>query len=250
MKNIEYGYALGGGGARAYFQIGAIAALEKEKINPTYICGTSMGAVNAILLAIGMNSDELYKFYNTNHVIKMFSPSIGLKHLLSNENLGKLIKYMCNSLGYKNIEDLPIKTAICVTDNKTNKVVFLTKGDICEAVMASSATSMTKKIKITDETIKKQVCEQTGQEYIEGMKIVLKDGCYTANVPFDGLDFIRQEKENTEFYDICFDVVPLCKKINIDAIDSFIFRFTIMIEHVKKDLKIQIRAVIWNLKNL
>ena len=63
MQNVEYGFALGGGGTRAYSQIGAMAYLEEKGIKPTFISGTSMGAIHALLLGMGFNAQGICDFY-------------------------------------------------------------------------------------------------------------------------------------------------------------------------------------------
>ena len=62
---MEYSFVLGGGGAKSFPQLGAMDKLLKEGITPTYLAGTSMGAVNAVLFAAGMTIDDLYEFYAT-----------------------------------------------------------------------------------------------------------------------------------------------------------------------------------------
>ena len=220
MQNVKYGFALGGGGTRAYSQIGAMAYLEEKGIKPTFISGTSMGAIHALLLGMGFNVQGICDFYRNKSAFSLFELSIGKNYLISNKKLGRVIKKICEAKGFKNLEDLPIKTAICVTDAKTNQPVFLSKGDIVEAILATTATYQTQMFDVQDEVIKKQVCQQTGQTYFEGIKILLKDGCYGANVPFEGLDLLRDNKDHL-YYDFCFDVVPYYKKSIIKSFDTF-----------------------------
>ncbi|MEO5998797.1 MAG: patatin-like phospholipase family protein, partial [Chitinophagaceae bacterium] len=53
---------LSGGGAKGDFQLGALAALYEKGIRPSIICGTSVGALNAFLLAHGETGlDKLKK---------------------------------------------------------------------------------------------------------------------------------------------------------------------------------------------
>jgi len=58
-KARKIGLALGGGGARGLAHIGVMKVLEREKITPDIIVGTSMGAVVGGALASGMKVEEL-----------------------------------------------------------------------------------------------------------------------------------------------------------------------------------------------
>jgi len=60
MSRRKLAFALGGGGARGALQAGALRALFDAGIQPDIIVGTSIGAVNAIFLAMhGFNLKSL-----------------------------------------------------------------------------------------------------------------------------------------------------------------------------------------------
>ena len=50
---MKVGLVLGGGGARGLAHIGVLKALEEKKITPSFIVGTSSGAIIGALLAYG-----------------------------------------------------------------------------------------------------------------------------------------------------------------------------------------------------
>jgi NTE family protein len=52
----NFSIALGGGGARGLSHIGVIRYLEENRLIPTAISGTSMGAIIATLYSIGKTS--------------------------------------------------------------------------------------------------------------------------------------------------------------------------------------------------
>ncbi len=58
-KHRKIGLALGGGGARGFAHIGVIKVLEKEKITPDIIVGTSIGSVVGGAFASGMKIEEV-----------------------------------------------------------------------------------------------------------------------------------------------------------------------------------------------
>lgn len=59
LEAAGVGYALSGGGARGYAQIGILKVLEEEGIYPSYICGTSIGALVGACYALGYSAKEL-----------------------------------------------------------------------------------------------------------------------------------------------------------------------------------------------
>ena len=58
MKKLAF--VLSGGGARGALQVGALRALVEEEIHPDLLVGTSVGAINAVYLAVnGVNLNSL-----------------------------------------------------------------------------------------------------------------------------------------------------------------------------------------------
>jgi NTE family protein len=60
-KARKTGLALGGGGARGFAHIGVMKVLEKEKITPDIIVGTSIGSIVGGAFASGMKIEEVEK---------------------------------------------------------------------------------------------------------------------------------------------------------------------------------------------
>lgn len=59
-QSRQLAFALGGGGARGALQVGALRALYEAGIRPDFLAGTSIGAVNAVFLAMhGYTFDAL-----------------------------------------------------------------------------------------------------------------------------------------------------------------------------------------------
>ena len=59
MATAKLGYALSGGGARAFAHLGILKVLQENGIQPDYICGTSMGAVIGALYAQGYDISSI-----------------------------------------------------------------------------------------------------------------------------------------------------------------------------------------------
>ena len=58
---MKLGLCLAGGGVKGAAHIGALKALEENKIKIDYIGGTSSGSIVASLYACGFTADEIYK---------------------------------------------------------------------------------------------------------------------------------------------------------------------------------------------
>ena len=64
------GLCLSGGGIKAAAHIGALKALEEEKIKFDCVSGASSGSIVATMYALGYNSDEMWKMF------KEYAPKI------------------------------------------------------------------------------------------------------------------------------------------------------------------------------
>lgn len=63
---------LSGGGARGAFQVGVMKYLSEINWKPDLICGTSVGAINAVAYGTGMSNDQLTNLWRTYHRKKMY----------------------------------------------------------------------------------------------------------------------------------------------------------------------------------
>lgn len=93
---------LSGGGARGSFQIGVWRYLQEKQWYPEMICGSSIGAINAVAIGSGLSVDQLTQLW-----IKSGSKNI---YRL------KLIKFVANALFRKQLTPLmdttPLKSMI------------------------------------------------------------------------------------------------------------------------------------------
>jgi len=159
---------LGGGGARGAAHIGVLEVLEQEHIPISCVVGTSMGGLTAGAYAAGLSptdmrhkldkadwhdifadySDYSHLSYRKKHVTKRFLS--GTEVNLTPEEIqlqagvisGEKIKLFFNQLvgsdaGERDIEDLPIPTAIIATDIGTGEKVVMRSGSLTQAMRAS-----------------------------------------------------------------------------------------------------------------
>ncbi len=136
MKTL--GLALGGGGARGCFHIGAIKALDEANITINYIAGTSIGAfIGGIYVAGDIHELENYLIkIKWRDVLKHFDPVLPRNGLFGGKKVMKLIKSL---LHYDNFKKTKIPFIAVTTNLANGKEVHLSKGKISDAIRASIA---------------------------------------------------------------------------------------------------------------
>jgi len=79
---MERALILSGGGARGAFQVGVCQYLQEVGWVPEMVCGTSIGAINAVGIGSGMKLEEMAHFWKIYDRRKMFRITM-LKFILS-----------------------------------------------------------------------------------------------------------------------------------------------------------------------
>lgn len=135
-KKKDLAIVLSGGSAKGLAHIGVLEVLEENHIPIEAIVGTSMGALIGGLYASGKMKEfkkEAIEF-SKNKIMKfLMKRKFGKKHLSVSSVKPFLYKFFKD----KKIESLPISFTAVATDLKTGKEVFIDKGDLLTAVMAS-----------------------------------------------------------------------------------------------------------------
>jgi len=170
MKKIrKIGLALGGGGARGLAHIGGMKVLEKEKITPDVIAGTSIGAIVGGAFASGMKIEEMEEkaelflasdLYQSSELKAMgdaesgaeqrlskriqsyFRTKIRLAHalyrpsILQIDEMQEFVNFFIPDI---QIEETIIPFRAVATDLKSGECVVLKKGSLRRSILASSA---------------------------------------------------------------------------------------------------------------
>jgi NTE family protein len=131
----DFGLALGGGAVLGAAHIGVLRALEEYDLRPSYISGTSIGAMVAALYAFGISVDRIESIAKSMSWLKITSVSISRYGLFSNEELGSIIR---NQIGDAKLEDADIPLGIIAADISKGQKVTFTEGPIDLAVQAST----------------------------------------------------------------------------------------------------------------
>ncbi len=130
---------LGSGGARGLAHIGAIRVLEQHGFEIHSVVGCSMGALIGGFYA----ADKLDAFTHwvselrELDVLRFLDISLTARSGLMKGDL--LVESLRDLVGEQQIEDLPIPFTAIATDIKTRKEVWLSSGDLFDAIRASIA---------------------------------------------------------------------------------------------------------------
>ncbi len=131
------GLALGGGGAKAFAEVGVLRALEEAGIPVDVIGGTSMGAVVGALAALGQDSRAIHATLREMLRMKPFSGiTVPTVSLLSGKRLARAMQAL---FGERAIEDL-WRRYFCIACNLTHGTVkAAADGPLARWVGASNA---------------------------------------------------------------------------------------------------------------
>lgn len=132
------GLALGSGGARGWCHIGILRELDGMGIRPDVIAGASMGAlVGAIYAGGALDALEDWAVQQTaRKFIRMLDINLSSGGLVEGTEILAVIRRLVPA---QRIEDLDMPLALVATDMATGREVWMTQGDIAQAVRASVA---------------------------------------------------------------------------------------------------------------
>jgi len=138
-KPKKIGVALSGGGARGLAHIGVLDVLEKEGINISAIAGTSMGAVVGALYCSGISIKDMIDFMNSNDWKRFIISTNFTIPGLATINSRRVNKLLFKFLENKTFEDLNKPFCAVAADIVSKKKVYLTTGNLIDAIKASIA---------------------------------------------------------------------------------------------------------------
>lgn len=133
------GVALGAGSARGIAHIGVLQALRDMGIEPSIVCGCSMGALVGASYATG-HLDELAEWASsltTRSILHYISFRLLAQGGVAEANA--LIEYLCATFGNPDIESIDKSFVAVATDLYRGREVWLQDGPLWDAVRASIA---------------------------------------------------------------------------------------------------------------
>lgn len=192
---------LAGGGGRGAAHIGVLKVLERHGIKPDFVCGSSIGAVIGALYCAGLPVERIEELTLNGELKKGILPSgikwqavkalplFALKSLLqlhpaiglySGKTVTKLIERNVPE-NERNIEDLKIPFAAIAVDMRNTRPVWITKGNLADAVRASASVPFVyKPVKMNGsllvdggirENLPTEVAKAAGSRYVIGVRL-------------------------------------------------------------------------------
>ncbi len=138
---MKISLALSGGGIKGVAHIGALKALEEEKIQIEKISGTSSGSIVASLFAAGFSSDDIYKIFKKYckkikyvepiNIVKLIlglilDRKIIIDGLNSGIQIEKLIQKECEKNNIQKMSDIKIPLIIPTVDMCKGELICFT----------------------------------------------------------------------------------------------------------------------------
>ena len=138
--DFRFGVALGGGSARGYAHIGALASLERHGLAPRVIAGTSFGAVIGALYATGRGLPSLIDEATKLRRRDVFPhiADFGLHKAALFDGL-RLEAYFDRLLEGRSFEDLERELVVVTTDIDSGERVLIRSGGLALALRASAS---------------------------------------------------------------------------------------------------------------
>lgn len=142
---------LGGGGGRGAAQLGILRALAERGIEPDACVGTSVGALNAAVVAshpLPVALDLLERIWASPQTRAVFrnrpfrmilNRARRRPWLRSDDSIGDLVDFAMGMVGVSSFEELRRPLEIVVTDLMTGEPVVIARGRLRDALRASCA---------------------------------------------------------------------------------------------------------------
>lgn len=137
-RRPKLGIALGAGAARGWSHIGVLLELNGHGIYPDVVAGTSIGAVIGGAYAAGKLKavEDFARSLTRKRVMSLLDVSFSGVSFLAGEKLRRELEQEFSGLTF---EDLDKKFATVATEFGTGHEIWLTKGDVADAIRASYA---------------------------------------------------------------------------------------------------------------
>lgn len=137
-RKARIGFALGGGAARGWAHIGVLQGLREAGIEADVVAGTSVGALagGADLAGHLAELEAFARSLTPRRVFSLLDLHFGGGGLISGSRLAKLLD---QHLADVKIENLPRPFMAVATELKTGHEIWLSKGNLVDAMRASYA---------------------------------------------------------------------------------------------------------------
>ncbi|NLM44012.1 MAG: patatin-like phospholipase family protein [Clostridiales bacterium] len=136
LNKPKIGLALGSGASKGLAHLGVLKILEENNIKPSYIAGSSIGALIGGLYCCGIDLEMMIKLAKNMKTEIWMDPAVSKKGLLAGKKVEELFRILTKN---KTIEDLEIPIRIVATDIINSRRYIFDKGPLWQAIRASIA---------------------------------------------------------------------------------------------------------------
>ncbi|WP_047414652.1 patatin-like phospholipase family protein [Cellulophaga sp. Hel_I_12] len=133
---MTVGLVLSGGGTRGIAHIGVLKALEEYNICPSYIAGTSAGAIVGALYAGGCTWQEILDFFKSTQIFSVTKYAKNKPGFIDTE---KFYDQFNTYLPHDNFNSLQKKLYITATNLLDGTLKVFSTGELIKPILASSA---------------------------------------------------------------------------------------------------------------
>lgn len=134
VRTLDFGLALGGGGAKGLSHLPFLAALEDMGVRPAIISGTSMGAIIGGLYAAGLSTREIVTRMEGYDVYQA-----AWRGLVAGFDEALTSGFLRLNLPVSDFSELQIPAIFVASDYWTRDEVAMSDGDLYSAIYASAA---------------------------------------------------------------------------------------------------------------
>lgn len=134
-KQVKWGLALSGGGARGIIHIGVLQAFEETGFKPVCVSGTSIGAIVGALYASGMKPARMMELISDRGFLRMFSLKASFSGLLEMSYLKKVLQENLP----ETFEELGMPFSVAATNLSQHESVIFNSGQLHQAIVASAS---------------------------------------------------------------------------------------------------------------
>lgn len=147
-QRVKTAFVFAGGGSLGAVEVGMLAALTAESIQPDLVVGTSVGAINGVWYAAHPGAEgvgtltDLWTSLSRNDIfpirpVRGLLGVLGLSdHLVPSTALRRLLRTHLSGI---TLENTPMPAHVGATDVLSGEEVLLSQGDAVDALMASTA---------------------------------------------------------------------------------------------------------------
>lgn len=148
QDGVERALVLSGGGARGAFQAGVWKWLQEAGWAPDLICGSSVGAVNAVAIGSGISVEKICRLWSSFGSKGMYriTPRRFLAALMSGERIEPLAdtdrmrNILRENIDFKGLQNSPFEIIITAVHMLTSELRYFTRQEITmDHLMAASA---------------------------------------------------------------------------------------------------------------